>query len=392
MTGRNGLTVALAALGLAVMAAVALSAGGDSETASQPQAPGARPQPTDAALLAEIDATKPEEYFNLRAEVAADKKIYFAGEPVWAEFRIRNESEHAVRLSLPGQPAQKIGEQYVLAGLPLAHVFSRDPGGPDPQAGRCLIINPASDMITTVDDIVAYKPDHAVPPVVIRPHGVVGRRVRLDEFYPCMRKPGDYLVQWRPYHDALRSMREEFRIMAKEEAVIATSLGDMRLGFLYDKAPNHVENFLDLARGGFYDGQRFHRVIEDFMIQTGDPLTKEDAKRQLWGRGRGPRTLQQEFSDTPFKPGTLGMARGPDVNSASSQFFIVTGQAAHLNSNYTAFGYLTDQTSLDVALKISRVQVNHEAGDCPVQDVVVKKVTVVPVGPYDKAATTQPDR
>ncbi len=102
-----------------------------------------------------------------------------------------------------------------------------------------------------------------------------------------------------------------------------------------DVAPKHVERIKTLTREGFYDGLTFHRVIEGFMAQTGDPT----------GTGTGGSdypNLPGEFSDIPFEEGTLGMARTADPNSANSQFFIVLEEAPHLNGSYTAWGRVVE--------------------------------------------------
>lgn len=121
---------------------------------------------------------------------------------------------------------------------------------------------------------------------------------------------------------------------APEDAPVATlELKDGTVTFALrpDLAPEHVARITELANSGFYDGLKFHRVIEGFMAQTGDPQ----------GTGTGGSDLPDlgaEFSDTPFVRGTLGMARSMDPNSANSQFFIVTADAPHLNGQYTLFG------------------------------------------------------
>ncbi|TYC53864.1 peptidylprolyl isomerase [Rhodobacterales bacterium] len=102
-----------------------------------------------------------------------------------------------------------------------------------------------------------------------------------------------------------------------------------------DLAPNHVERVKQLARDGFYDGVVFHRVIDGFMAQTGDPT----------GTGMGGSKLpdlKAEFNDAPFKRGTLGMARAADPNSANSQFFIMFNDGDWLNGQYTVFGEVVD--------------------------------------------------
>lgn len=117
--------------------------------------------------------------------------------------------------------------------------------------------------------------------------------------------------------------------------ILETKTGQVKIELLPETAPNHVERLKTLANSGFYDGLKFHRVIEGFMAQTGDPL----------GNGTGGSDLpdlEAEFSELPFERGTLGMARSRSPNSANSQFFIMFDSAPHLNGAYTVFGKVTD--------------------------------------------------
>ena len=126
-------------------------------------------------------------------------------------------------------------------------------------------------------------------------------------------------------------------VSAQEIAVIETKFGKIGVEFFKDKAPNHVKNFKDLAKKGFYDGTIFHRVIPGFMIQGGDPNTKSD-DRSNHGMGGPGYSIKAEFNDTPHKRGILSMARSQDPNSAGSQFYIVVKDSAFLDGQYTAFG------------------------------------------------------
>ena len=121
------------------------------------------------------------------------------------------------------------------------------------------------------------------------------------------------------------------------KAVIKTKFGDMDLEFFPDKAPKHVENFIKLAKSGFYNGTIFHRVIPNFMVQGGDPNTKGEDKSK-YGMGGPGYNVNAEFNDTPHTRGILSMARSRNPNSAGSQFFIMVGNAPHLDGQYTAFG------------------------------------------------------
>jgi len=126
---------------------------------------------------------------------------------------------------------------------------------------------------------------------------------------------------------------------AAPKAVIETRFGSMELEFFPDKAPGHVKNFLELARKGFYDGTLFHRVIPGFMIQGGDPNTRDPkASRSHHGTGGPGHSVKAEFNDTPHQRGILSMARSNDPDSAGSQFFICVKDSNFLDRNYTAFG------------------------------------------------------
>jgi peptidyl-prolyl cis-trans isomerase B (cyclophilin B) len=126
---------------------------------------------------------------------------------------------------------------------------------------------------------------------------------------------------------------------AKEtHAIIKTKFGEMEIKFYQDKAPKHVENFIKLAKSGFYNGTIFHRVIPGFMIQGGDPNTKDQNKKDVYGMGGPGYSVKAEFNDTPHKRGIVSMARAQDPDSAGSQFFIVVEDSRFLDNKYTAFG------------------------------------------------------
>jgi cyclophilin family peptidyl-prolyl cis-trans isomerase len=135
----------------------------------------------------------------------------------------------------------------------------------------------------------------------------------------------------------LKFTSEEIKKMAETTAVIETKFGNLEIKFFPNVAPNHVKNFIDLAKKGFYDGTIFHRVIPGFMIQGGDPNTK-NPDRSKHGMGGPGYTVKAEFNDKPHKRGTLSMARAADPNSAGSQFFICVAPASFLDKQYTVFG------------------------------------------------------
>jgi peptidyl-prolyl cis-trans isomerase B (cyclophilin B) len=129
-------------------------------------------------------------------------------------------------------------------------------------------------------------------------------------------------------------------VSKNEVAIIKTTAGEMVVEFWPEVAPNTVENFKKLSREGFYDGTCFHRVIKGFMIQGGDPLTKDLKAEDSWGTGGPKHRLKAEFNEKPHVRGVLSMARSQDPHSAGSQFFICHGDAKFLDRQYTAFGKL----------------------------------------------------
>jgi peptidyl-prolyl cis-trans isomerase B (cyclophilin B) len=137
--------------------------------------------------------------------------------------------------------------------------------------------------------------------------------------------------------------------MEATRAIIHTNLGDITLQFFPELAPNHVDNFLDLAAKGFYDGTIFHRVVPNFVIQGGDPNSRSDDKSRHGMGGPGYR-LKAEFNKQPHKRGILSMARSADPDSAGSQFFICVKKAPFLDGKYTVFGEVTE--GMDVVDKI----------------------------------------
>jgi len=160
----------------------------------------------------------------------------------------------------------------------------------------------------------------------------------------------------------------------KEVAVIKTSEGEMVAEFWPDVAPKTVENFKKLAKAGFYDGTAFHRVIKGFMIQGGDPLTKDENKKASWGTGDPGYKIQAEFNQKSHDRGVLSMARSQDPNSAGSQFFICHGSPKFLDGQYTTFGKLIKGD--DVLEKIATTKTGPN--DRPEKRMNVESIKIVP--------------
>jgi len=166
---------------------------------------------------------------------------------------------------------------------------------------------------------------------------------------------------------------------ANEVAVIKTSEGAMVADFWPAVAPTTVENFKKLARSGFYDGTAFHRIVKGFMIQGGDPLTKDPAKESRYGTGDPGYKIKAEFNDRSHERGVLSMARSSNPDSAGSQFFICLANVSRLDHQYTTFGKLIKGD--DVLGKIGDIEVTmSDSGERskPTKRVTVESIKIVP--------------
>ena len=161
---------------------------------------------------------------------------------------------------------------------------------------------------------------------------------------------------------------------AKEVAVIKTSAGEMVIEFWTDAAPETIKNFKKLAQAGFYDGTCFHRVIKGFMIQGGDPLTKDASAEDRWGTGGPGYSVKAEFNDHSHVRGVISMARSSDPDSAGSQFFICAGDASFLDHKYTSFGKLIKGD--DILEKIATTPTHPP--DRPNTKQVIESIKIVP--------------
>jgi peptidyl-prolyl cis-trans isomerase B (cyclophilin B) len=166
---------------------------------------------------------------------------------------------------------------------------------------------------------------------------------------------------------------------SNEVAVIKTSEGEMVVQFWNDAAPNTIENFKKLARSGFYDGTIFHRIVKGFMIQGGDPNSKDPGKESSYGQGGPGYKIKAEFNDHSHERGIISMARSSDPDSAGSQFFICLAHVPRLDHQYTTFGKLIKGD--DVLKKIGDTPVTRNStGEMskPTRRVVIESIKIVP--------------
>jgi len=154
------------------------------------------------------------------------------------------------------------------------------------------------------------------------------------------------------------------------EALIETNFGNIKINLLPEIAPETVRNFIKLTKSKFYDGTLFHRVIPGFMIQGGDPNTKESDK-SVWGQGGPGYNLKAEFNSRSHLRGIVSMARASDPDSAGSQFFIVTSDSTFLDKQYTVFAEVIE--GLEIADKI--VNLPRDGNDCPSEEAKMLRIT-----------------
>lgn len=159
----------------------------------------------------------------------------------------------------------------------------------------------------------------------------------------------------------------EMEKLKSTKAIIETKYGNMEIKFYPETAPNHVKNFIKLAKEGFYDDTIFHRVIPGFMIQGGDPNTKGPNKN-IYGTGGPGYNVKAEFNTISHKRGILSMARAQHPDSAGSQFFIVVKDSTFLDNQYTVFGEVVN--GMDAADKI--VNLPRDSRDLPNERVEMK--------------------
>lgn len=156
-------------------------------------------------------------------------------------------------------------------------------------------------------------------------------------------------------------------------AIIETNHGRIVVKFFHDEAPNHANNFLKLAEEGFYNGVRFHRVIPGFMIQGGDPNSK-DQPRHMHGTGGPGYSIDAEFNKIQHTPGILSAARSSDPNSAGSQFFLMHETSPHLNGQYSVFGQVIE--GMDVVETIVRLPRDERDNPLEENPAIMESVTV----------------
>lgn len=173
----------------------------------------------------------------------------------------------------------------------------------------------------------------------------------------------------------LETNKQQEKIMdtkKTEGVILKTNQGDIKIELFVDKTPKTVANFIKLAEAGFYDGVRFHRVIKDFMIQSGDPLSKDVANKSAWGTGGPGYKFEDEFAEGLSNvAGTISMANsGPNTNG--SQFFINVNNNSYLDGRHSVFGKVIE--GIEIVNKIENTVTGPN--DVPLEDMIINSIEV----------------
>jgi len=297
----------------------------------------------------------------VRAELRLEKASVPIGSPVVIEFVIQNLTGESVSLAVPGAAKGKEDPSFGM-GLPLEHVFS----GVNYRALEIV-----AEENPRMGDRVTRKPERPVPPLTLAPYATIGLRFDVARFYPGLHQAGLYELSWKPYGGAIAAKPVMLEVVSYKQAVIETDYGTMTMQFLYDKAPRHVANFIELAEQRYYNGKAFATVYPGQFILGGCPAGDLSAKRP------DGQCLAPEFNDVPFEAGVVGMALiEGDPHSASCQFFICLNDQPGWNGQYTAFGKIQGPKSLATLRKLGAVAVdeNHQ----PVKPLKIKSITITP--------------
>lgn len=283
--------------------------------------------PVAAAPVAAQDLTALP---SLRAHLSLESTHLRVGQPVWARFTLENVSDEAVHVSLDDGAATPAPAAEAM-GLPIEHVFSanRDGGVTIEIAGGHVVERP-----------LRFRRSDTPPAVVIAPRASVGIKLDLAEYFPVLRGSGSFRVTWQPYNGALKSETAFLEMGPQQNVELTTDFGRMTIRLFRDDAPLTVENFIELVKGGFYNGLTFHRIEPGYAILGGCPRgdgtgIRPDGKR-----------VSAEFNAHPFEKGVVAMSLlEDDPDSASCQFFICNTRQKDWDGRYTVFGELTGDES-----------------------------------------------
>lgn len=305
-----------------------------------------------ARLLADEPATAP----TVRPDLHVDRSRFPTDAPITLRLSLVNSGDAAVEIPAAGAAGAAVG-------LTTSGIFGT-------QSKPSLFIRLNDEIEETLRPQGGLPPSADAAAVALGPGAIIGAAVELTSLSATLRYPGVYRVEWTPFEGRYGAARAEFRIEARRDAVVVTDLGKVTFRLFYDEAPLNVENFLELADAGFYNGKTFHRVISGFLIQGGCPRGD--------GGGARPddRRVVAEFRDYPVDAGTLMMARKPsDPDSASAQFFVALARLPELDRQYTVIGQADDPASMQTLGALGGAATDRQ--DRPIAPLVIRSVRLV---------------
>ncbi len=291
----------------------------------------------------------------LRAELKAERTLVFPQTPIRLRFTLVNPTDEVVEFAVPA-----LQEPPTAITLPRSIAF----GTAD---------SPALSVVFEHDppvDVGAIESD-AESQVTLRlaPHSSVGAVYDIASLHRMFRYPGVYHVTWSPLGGHVPAATATVRVEGRKVAILVTDYGKVKFSLMYNKAPQNVANFLELAREKFYDGKLLHRIVSGYIIQGGSP---DGTSRGMRPDGK---TVPAEFHDAPFIPGTLAMAHKPDEpDSASCQFFISLSRLPQLDGKYTVIGQATDEESLQTLRKLAELATDRRGR--PLRPVIIRFFTI----------------
>lgn len=286
----------------------------------------------------------PDASSGLQVHVRPGSNQFSPNHPVWVQFVIENQTNEPVTLTVPGaEPAIPPPEM----GLPLSHVFS---GG-----GSAAGVSVATEGGRHWDQAVGFRSAKEAPILLLGAKSTVGATFDLREYFPSLRSPGQYRVTWKPYGGTFTSESALINIAPRKQVEIVTDDGTMTFSLFYDEAPQHVANFLELVRTGFYTGKSFHRLEPGYLIQGGCPR----------GDGSGIRLdgkrVPAEFNSRVHEKGSVSMALlDDDADSGSCQFFVCNTRQKDWDGRYTVFAQLIGEASFQTLDRLMAVPVDDQ--------------------------------
>ncbi len=293
-------------------------------------------------------------------------KSYYVpvGAPMWVNLTLENATDKPITLTVPGtEPDIPLPEM----GLPLAHVFS------GPSASGVSVTTQTNRRWETP---AGYRFATSAPILMIAPRSTVGTLLNLTEYFPSLRSPGEYRLQWSPYGGGVQSNIAVVHVTPLKRAEFVTDEGTLTMRLYYEDAPQSVANFIDLVQSGFYTGKAFHRLEQGYFIQGGCPRgdgtgIRPDGKR-----------VPAEFNERPHEKGSVSMALlDDDADSASCQFFICNTRQKEWDAKYTVFGHLVGDDSLATLDRLMVVPADEHGS--PTRSLVIRSARLI-------AAPTEP--